>query len=159
MIDDLKVPPIQITDPLAISRVMEKVSPGEVFGEFGFDQRAVNKMMSGDLSPIHEKFRDQVSILDFEKVMDVHLKVLSKPLCSLFFDRAKGGQSFTEEEIELYGDTYRRMFTGFFEAGRRHVFVYEKAPDSRNLLVKKDGETYQLSLIGEEAYVMFIGDV
>jgi hypothetical protein len=152
-------PQVGIQDPTKLKKIIESNDPQSVLGQFGFGTDDINRMMQGDLSPIHDRMkRKQMVVIDFNKVMDTKLVILSKDLCSSFFVRSKSAQDFTPEEVEMYGDTYRRMFNGFFNTCDDHVFIYEKVPDARNLLVKFQNETYQMSIVGDEAVILYVGD-
>jgi hypothetical protein len=137
--------------------VIPNDDPQKVLGEFGFSVNEIDDMMRGDYTAARN-YRKKLQQLDFDKMMDIHMKTLSKEICSMFFERSKVNQPFSDEEIEAYSDTYNKMFEKMFEIGDDHVFLYDEI-DSKNLLVSFSGETYQLSIVAGQAVILFIGQI
>ena len=157
-IEELRPGSFGIRDPLLLQRA-GGINPHEVLGQLGLSDSEIEHAMVGDVEPIARKYGRKISVVDFDKILDSKLPVLSKELCSSFFSRAKSGEDFTQEEVGMYGDTYRRMFEGFFGICSDHVFRYEDPSDARNLLVRFDGETYQMTVLDEEALILYVGSV
>jgi len=158
-VEQFPMGPIGVTDPVSVQNIMNKVNPYQVLGDLGLAPTDVDAVLTGDFAPIRNKFQKKISVVDFDKVVGGILKVLPKEICSMFFQRAKASEQFTPEEVELYERTYRRMFDGFFFECADHVFRYEDPADARNLLVRFDGEVYQMTVIGDQAVILFVGEV
>jgi hypothetical protein len=157
-IEEIRIPPLNINDPSVIQKALSNVNPQAILSEFGFDVKETAAILEGDYSPVSKKMLSKLRALDYNKIMANYCKDLSPELCHLFFTKAKEQIQFTEEEIQLFKETYEKFFTRCYDAGSAYIYRFEEVPESRNLLIRVDEEFYQLSILDDQAVITYLPD-
>jgi hypothetical protein len=157
-VEQLNIPPLQMTDPSLIQKTLSNINPQAILADFGFNTHETAEILEGDMGPVTKHLLQKLRSLDFNKIMTNYCKDLSPVLCHLFFEKAIAEEQFTEEEVRLYKETYEKFFLKCFEVGTAYIYRYEEVPDVRNLLIKVNEEFFQLSQLENKAVILHLPD-
>ena len=155
-VEELKIGSLRLDDLGKKDRF--EIDIGSLSTDLNLDEESLKRLLSSENLQTEDRV-ERVRSLDFDKILSIHAKNLNRDLCLFFFERARIEKDFTDEEVEMYRDSYSSFFETCFRVGENFVYRFEDRPEAKNLLISLDGDMFQLTIFKGRNLILHLPDL
>jgi hypothetical protein len=134
---------------------MNSINPQEVLANLGYEGTDAEQILKGDMSPIIDKSQP---LLDMDSILKFHGQHFNRNLIQYFYEVPKANKQFTEDEVINYKEIYDAWFELVFRVGQTFIFQIDEESEDLSLLIKVNGEYYQMSIVEDANIIVYIGE-